>query len=234
MANKKLVVLGVCAHPDDMEFGAGGTVAKFSRDGAECHFVVCTDGSKGTRVPGMTARRLAAIREKEQLSSAKILGVKSVTFLKHVDGELFYDLKLRKEIVREIRRLKPDIVITHDPYQIYSENFVNHSDHRAVGAATIDATFPASRNPMTFPDLKKEGLEPHRVSEMYIMNMSNPNFAVDISKTVGTKIKAMAQHKSQGIGQHPEFLKEFAARFGKKFKCKYAEPFYRIKFFIQI
>lgn len=112
---EKLVVLGVGAHSDDLDFGAAGTFAKFAKEGADCYYLVCTDGSKGSRDPKMTPKRLAAIREKEQRTSAKLLGIKGVFFLKHKDGELVADMKLKKEIVRYIRKLKPDIVVAQGP-----------------------------------------------------------------------------------------------------------------------
>jgi LmbE family N-acetylglucosaminyl deacetylase len=226
----KLVVLGVGAHPDDMEFGAAGTFAKFAEDGADCYYLICTDGSKGSTDPKMTSERLADIRMKEQKASAKMLGIRNVFFLKNKDGELVADLKLKKEIVRHIRKLKPDIVITSDPTFLYNEGYVNHSDHRATGYATIDAVFPMSRNIMTFPELKKEGLEPHRVKQLYLVNLQNPNYGVDITKTIDLKVRAMSLHQSQGIGKHPEFLKEMAAGMGKRFGYKYAEPFFKIEF----
>jgi LmbE family N-acetylglucosaminyl deacetylase len=228
----KLVVLGVGAHPDDLEFGAGGTFAKFAKEGADCYYLVCTDGSKGSRDRTMTAKRLADIRIKEQKESAKMLGVKEVFFLKHKDGELIADLKLKKEIVRYIRKLKPDIVITSDPTFIYSDRFVNHSDHRAAGISTIDAVFPAARNHMTFPELAKEGLDAHRVKEMYLVNFANGNYGVDITKTIDIKLKAITLHQSQGIGQNSGFMKEMAANIGKRWKYKYAESFFRIQFMI--
>jgi LmbE family N-acetylglucosaminyl deacetylase len=229
---EKLVVLGVGAHSDDLDFGAAGTFAKFAKEGADCYYLVCTDGSKGSRDPKMTPKRLAAIRIKEQKASAKLLGVKNVFFLKHKDGELVADMKLKKEIVRYIRRLKPDIVVAQDPTYLFSERFVNHTDHRAAGISTIDAVFPAARNPMTFPELAKEGLSTHRVKEMYLVNRTNPNYAVDISKFMDLKVKALHQHQSQGIGQHSEFVKEMAKAMGKKWKYKYAETFFRINFAI--
>ena len=228
----KLVVLGVGAHSDDLDFGAAGTFAKFAKDGADCYYIVCTDGSKGSKDPKMTAKKLAATRIKEQKASAKMLGIKDVFFLHHKDAELVADLKLRKEIVRYVRKLKPDIVITHDPSYMFSDRFVNHTDHRAAGTATIDAVFPAARNSMTFPELKKEGLDVHRVKEMYLVNLSNPNYAVDISKFVDLKVRALAHHQSQGIGRNSGFVKEMAARNGKKYGYKYAETFFRIEFAI--
>ncbi len=230
---ERKVVLGVAAHSDDLDFGAFGTMAKLSHEGYDCYYLILTDGSKGSRVKGMTPAKLAAIRQKEQKNSAALLGAKGVFFQGHKDGELVPDLALRKEIVKYVRRLKPDIVITQDPTYMFSDRFVNHTDHRAAGTATIDAVFPAARNPMTFPDLRKRhGLEPHRVSQMYLTNLQNPNYAVDISKYIDLKIKALSMHKSQGIGQHPEFVREMSARLGKKWHYKNAETFFKIDFAI--
>lgn len=226
------VVLGVAAHSDDIDFNSFGTFAKLADKGYDCYYLVLTDGSKGTRDPKMTAKRLAETRRKEQLASAKLIGAK-VFFLEHRDGELVADINLRKEIVRYIRMLKPQIVITQDPSIMFSERFVNHTDHRAAGIATIDAVFPAARNPMTFPELKKEGLEPHRVSQMYLSNMRNPNFAVDITRYIDLKIKALTLHQSQGIGRAaPGFMREMSASLGKRWKYKHAETFFKIDFAI--
>jgi len=228
----KKVVLGVAAHSDDLDFGAFGTFCKFVDDGYDCYYLILTDGSKGSRDPKMTPARLAKIRQDELRQSAKMAGIKDVFFLGHADGELVADLKLRKEIVRYIRRLKPDIVVTQDPTYMYSERFVNHADHRAAGTATIDAVFPAARNPMTFPELKKEGLDHHRVAQMYLMNMQTPNYAVDITKYIDRKIKGLGIHKSQGIGQNPEWMRQMSANLGKKWKYKHAETFFKIDFAI--
>jgi len=234
MENKKTkkVVLGVAAHSDDLDFGASGTFAKFAHDGYDCYYLILTDSSKGSRDPKMTPSKLAAIRKKEQIASAKLIGVKDVFFLNHVDAELVADLKLRKEIVAYIRKLKPEIVVTQDPTYLFSDRFVNHTDHRAAGTATIDAVFPAARNPMTFPELKKQGLEPHRVSQMYLSNMQSPNFAVDISKYIDLKIKGISLHKSQGMSKNPEFMRAFSEALGKKWNFKHAETFFKIDFFI--
>ncbi len=233
MENKNgKVVLGVAAHSDDLDFGALGTFANFVNQGYKCYYLILTDGSKGSRDPKMTPKRLADIRKKEQLSSATLIGIKNVFFLDHKDGELVPDMKLRKEIVRYIRRLKPDIVVTQDPTYMFSDRFVNHTDHRAAGTATIDAVFPAARNSMTFPELKKEGHEPHRVSQMYLINMKDPNFAVDITKFIDLKIKALSMHKSQGIGSNPEFMRGMSANLGKKWNYKHAETFFKIDFAI--
>ena len=159
------------------------------------------------------------------------MGVKEVFFLGHVDGELVADLKLRKAIVSYIRKLKPDIVVTWDPSFIYSDRFVNHADHRAAGIATLDAIAPAARNPMTFPELKRGIIEPHAVSQIYISNMQNPNFAVDISKYVDLKIKGISLHKSQGMAKNPEFMRGFSQALGKKWNFKHAETFFKIEFF---
>ncbi len=227
---EKLVVLGVGAHPDDMEFGAAGTFAKFAKEGADCYYLVCTDGSKGTRDPKMTAKRLKAIRMREQNEAARILGIKRVFYLHHKDAELVVDLKLKKQIVRYIRKLKPNIVITQDPTFLYNEFYVNHPDHRAVGYATIDAVFPMSRNPMTFPELSKEGLKPHVVKQLYLTNFGNPNYGVDITNTIDIKIRAMKVHQSQGIGRNADFMREMSAGIGKRWGYKYAEPFFKIEF----
>src|SRR5271166_4583963 len=129
-------VLGVAAHPDDLDFGASGTFAKWAAQGASCYYLICTNGCKGSDDPKMTEQKLIKIRKAEQIAAGKVIGLKGVFFLGHNDTELVADIKLKKEIVRYIRKLKPDIVVTTDPTMIYSKRgYINHTDHRAAGLA---------------------------------------------------------------------------------------------------
>src|SRR3989304_9104279 len=180
-----MIVLGVAAHPDDLEFSASGTFARWAREGAKCYYLICTDGSKGSDDPKMTGAKLILLRKAEQKQAAKILGVKEVFFLDHKDTELVADLTLKKEIVRFIRKLKPDIVVTTNPTFIYSRErgFINHTDHRACGQATIDAVFPRARERLTFPELEKEGLTPHKVKTLYLTSFDDPTNTLDITDT---------------------------------------------------
>jgi len=162
-------VLVVSAHPDDPEFAAGGSVARLADNGTEVVYVVVTDGSQGGEDPKQKDSELVAIREKEQKAAARMLGVKKVEFLGYKDGHVMPDLKLRRDIVRMIRKHKPELVITHIPGRMLDQPMGgSHPDHLAVGEATLAAVYPDSRNPRAFRSLLKEGLQPHEVKEVWI------------------------------------------------------------------
>ncbi len=192
-------VMGVFAHPDDPEFFCGATFARWAHEGAHITFVFATSGDKGSDDPEMTSQKLALIREDEERCAAAVLGVKDVVFLRYPDGELQPTLGLRKDIVRQIRLRKPDILVTNDPTVYwFGSRSVNHSDHRAIGEAALDAVFPAARNPMYFPELLHvEGLEPHRVQHIYVVRSASPTTKVDVTGFIETKILALREHKSQ-------------------------------------
>jgi LmbE family N-acetylglucosaminyl deacetylase len=193
--NRALVAM---AHPDDPEFTAGATIAQWTDAGVEVTYVIVTDGSKGTGDRTMTAERLSALREAEQRSAARHLGVEHVVFLGFPDGEIAPDLVLRHAITREIRRFKPDIVVTHDPGTLYTDTFINHPDHRATGQAALDAVFPTARDPLSAPFLlQQEGLEPHHVREVYLTGSRTPDTWVDIAPTFARKLAALREHASQ-------------------------------------
>src|SRR5437870_5817051 len=128
-------VLVVGAHPDDPEFACGATSALWAAEGKEIYYLVCTRGHKGTSDRDMTTERLIDLREREQRAAAAVIGVHQVDFLDFTDGELAPTLEFRRAIVEVIRRVRPDIIFTHDPTTYYSENYINHPDHRAVGTA---------------------------------------------------------------------------------------------------
>ncbi len=225
-------VLAVFAHPDDIDFTASGTIAKWAKNGAYITYLVCTDGGKGSDDPTMTSKKLSAIRKKEQLEAAEILGVQDVIFLNHPDGELMVDLKLKEEISRVIRQKKPDVVITLDPAFLYSteRGFVNHADHRAAGQATIDSVFPLARDRLNFPHHEKQGLASHKTKTLLLVSVDAPEHFEDISKTFDKKLQALKAHKSQ-ISFDSTFkkrIKDRAKMLGKKAKCLYAEGFKRI------
>ncbi len=191
-------ILGVFAHPDDPEFFAGATFAKWAADGAEITFVVATSGDKGSSDPEMTHARLAEIRECEEREAAAALGVKEVVFLRYGDGELVADLALRRDITRMIRLTKPDIVVTNDPTVWYSRRGINHPDHRAIGAAALESIFPTARDRLNFIEHERdEGLAPHKVTTVYIAGAAEPNLAVDVTDALETQIRALRAHKSQ-------------------------------------
>lgn len=191
-------VLGVFAHPDDPEVWAGGTFARWAAEGAEIVFVMATSGDKGSSDPDMTSERLVEIREEEERRAAAALGVKDVVFLRYRDGELEPSLALRRDIVREMRRFKPDVLVTCDPTSWYSENRINHSDHRAIGEAALAAAFPTARDRLNFPEMERdEGLAAHKTRQVYIAGAVNPNTTVDITDYVDAKIRSLREHKSQ-------------------------------------
>ncbi|MEM3839260.1 MAG: PIG-L deacetylase family protein [Candidatus Micrarchaeaceae archaeon] len=226
-----MIVLGVAAHPDDLDFGAAGSFAKWAREGASCYYLICTDGSKGSNDPKMTEGRLIKIRRGEQLSAGKVLGLKGVFFLNHKDTQLAADLELKKEVVRYIRKLRPDIVVAMDPTLVYSKRgFVNHTDHRAAGQAAIDAVYPMARDRLTFNELEKEGLSPHKVKTLYLINFDNHNEVIDITKTINAKIEALSCHKSQISEESLKRARKMASIIGKEKGYKYAEAFVKLEF----
>jgi LmbE family N-acetylglucosaminyl deacetylase len=191
-------VLGVFAHPDDPEFFAGATFARWAAEGAEITFLMATSGDKGSADPEMTHERLSAMREDEERAAAKALGVKEVIFLRYPDGELAPTLQLRRDIVRAIRQFKPDIVVTTDPTTWYTERSINHPDHRAIGEATLAAVFPTARDRLNFLEMEREeGLEVHKTRQLYIAGTQRPNIKIDVTDYVDTQITALREHKSQ-------------------------------------
>lgn len=225
-------VLLIVAHPDDPEFGAGATVAKWTHAGVRVIFVIVTDGSKGSAEPDMTMEKLVAMREKEQTAAAKALGVEEVIFLGQPDGQIRNTIELREMIVRQIRTYKPDLVITHDPTsRIVANQYPNHTDHRVVGDTVLDAVFPLARDRLNFPEHEAEGLEPHKTFDVFLVFTNEPNMWVDVSDTLDTQIKALLEHKSQ-IGE-PEALekrvRERAELRAEKVSFEYAEVFRWVK-----
>jgi len=219
--------LVISAHPDDAEFGAAGTAHLWTKDGWEFFYLICSDGSKGTEDPEMTPQKLIPLRREEQRAAARVVGVKDVFFLDHVDGELRYTPELMREVVRHIRRLKPYAVFSHDPNQIVRNMFINHPDHRCVGEVAIDAVYPIARNRPSFPELLDEGLEPYSVKEVYLWTASEMNFEVDISDVVELKFEALRQHKSQ----FSDFdgMQERVRAFWREPDGRYLERFRRIQ-----
>lgn len=232
--SERKTLLAVGAHADDMDFGASGTVAKFIGEGWDAYYIVATDGSRGSEDPEMTHARLADMRQKEQLAAAKTLGVKDVFFLGHTDTQLVADQLLKEEIVRIIRKFRPTIAITMDPTFYYYAGeefgFVNHTDHRNIGLATLDAVFPMARDRLTFPEHEKEGLAPWRTEELWLVNFTEPKHVIDISSTWEKKVAALRCHKSQ-FKDVDSFLKRMTERskmFGQGKGYEHAESFTRI------
>jgi LmbE family N-acetylglucosaminyl deacetylase len=221
-------VMVVTAHPDDSEFGAGGTVARFVKDGCEVTYVIATNGNKGSGDRTMTPERLAQIRAEEQRNAARTLGVARVEFLGYPDCELEDTRDLRRDITREIRRWRPDLVITMNPHRTYNL-YASHRDHRTVAGAALDCIYPLARDHMSFPELMPE-FEPHKVREVYLMQWENPHLVVDITDVMDLKLKALACHVSQ-VGDFAGVetrIRERAGEIGRAKGYAYAESFDRI------
>jgi LmbE family N-acetylglucosaminyl deacetylase len=222
--------LVVFAHPDDAEFGSAGTAAKLAREGKDVFYAVVTDGSKGSSDPEMTTEKLIALRRREQCEAARIVGVKDVSFLGFPDGMLEPTLQVRKAITACIRQYKPDVVICQNPTRdINAGVFVQHPDHLAAGEATLAAIYPSARDRMTFPELLAEGLEPHKVNEIWIPG-SNTDFFVDISDTIDVKVEALLAHASQVKEEVREWIPSRAKQVGEPQGIASAEAFKRIIF----
>ncbi|PJF35471.1 MAG: PIG-L family deacetylase [Candidatus Thermofonsia Clade 1 bacterium] len=224
----------IVAHPDDIEFSCAGTVARWVREGTQVCYVLCTSGDVGIAEPGMTKARAAEIREAEQRAAAAILGVQEVVFLREPDGMLEATLALRKKLVREIRRFKPDAVICGDPQVLWAgDGYINHPDHRAAALAALDAIFPAAGQPNLFEELAEEGLSAHKVYKVFVMTWERSDNLtyVDISSTIDLKIAALKAHKSQiGDWDPSESLKAWAAERARGLEFEYAETFRVITF----
>lgn len=231
LADEHRRVLLVAAHPDDPEFSSGGTVARWVRAGLDVIFVVATSGDKGTPDKDMTGERLSNMREEEQRAAAARLGVTEVVFLRFPDGEMLPNLELRGAVTRMIRIYKPYAVMTHDPLTLfYNNEFINHPDHRAIGQATVDAIYPTARDPLQFPEQTREGLEPHKVKEIFLFGTEQPNVLVDISETIEDKIEALKLHVSQvgAAEQLAERVKTRSSQIAEPHGLQYAEAFRRI------
>jgi LmbE family N-acetylglucosaminyl deacetylase len=224
---KPVHMMVITPHPDDAEFGVAGTVARWTGEGKDVIYVVCTNGDKGSNDPDVKPRELAGIREKEQLAAAKLLDVREVIFLRHPDQALEDTPEFRKEIVRLIRTYKPKVVVTADPYRRY----IWHRDHRITGQVTLDAIFPYARDFHSYPDLLDEGLPPHKVEEVWLWAAQEPNYRTDITATFAAKVAALRCHKSQ-VGDYPsggleDRLRQRHKELAQGEDYELAEAFYR-------
>jgi LmbE family N-acetylglucosaminyl deacetylase len=192
-------VLVVISHPDDGEFGAGATIATLTAAGARVDYVVTTDGSKGTEDPAIRPEELAATRQSEQRAAADLLGVTDIVHLGYPDGYLQPTLDLRRDITRQIRRYRPDLVITQNPQRRLDHNpYIGHPDHLATGEATLAAVYPAARDHLNFPELwTDERLEPWKVRQVLLTGVEEPNLWVDVSDTFELGLAAILAHASQ-------------------------------------
>jgi LmbE family N-acetylglucosaminyl deacetylase len=229
MADRIQRVMVITAHPDDAEFGAGGTVAKLVKEGKYVTYCILTNGDKGSGDRAMTAERLVEIREDEQRQAARVLGVEVVDFLGFPDCELEDTRESRRAVTAAIRRHRPDLVITQNPMRTKLLG-ASHRDHRVAAGLALDCIYPFARDHMTFPELLEQGLEPHKVKEIYMMWWQEPEVVVDISETIDLKIKALACHASQlkDMAGVEKRVRERSAELGKVNGVAYAETFDRI------
>jgi LmbE family N-acetylglucosaminyl deacetylase len=229
MSKKPWRALVVSAHPDDIEFGAAGTIAKWADEGAEITFCIVTDGSSGTQDKELMGENLQNVRIEETGAAADVLGVEEVVWLGYPDGYLEYTLELRRDIARVFRTYKPHRFMVMDPTPTIEDRFINHPDHRAAGQASLDVSMTAGTTPGHFPELLNEGLEPWRgLRELWIMGPARGPMVVDISTTVERKIDALRCHKSQ-IGEQIEdmadWIRTWTAEAGKEKGYAHAETF---------
>ena len=223
-------VMSVHAHPDDQEFTVAGTLAYWAGCGTRVVSVIVTSGEAGSNDPsrdGGYKSTLAGIREKEQLAACAILGIKDTIFLHYPDGELEPTMQLRREITRVMRTFKPDTLVIGDPQGVfYGSGYINHPDHRAAAQAALYAGFPSSETRLIFTDLLDEGLEPHKISQVFIHGAEVSDTWIDIAASIDLKISALRCHASQLGDWDPEkMIREWAAEEGKKQGLQYAEVF---------
>ncbi len=210
---KKILV--VLAHPDDPEFFCGATLARWTRAGHGLEYYLMTCGDKGynewTTTDDIKPDDLCNVRHQEQTAAASVIGAKAVHFMDRPDGYLVPDMDLRREVVRVIRKMKPDILMTCDPQTVFASYGINHPDHRAAGQAVLDAVFPAAGNAAYFPELLDEGLAPHMPAEVWCSLTNEPTVTLDVTETWPVKLEALLQHKTQ-IGDVDKFTARMKSR----------------------
>jgi LmbE family N-acetylglucosaminyl deacetylase len=220
-------VMAIVAHPDDIEFSCSGTIARWVKAGARACYVLCTSGDVGIAKRGMTKEEATQIREAEATEAARVAGVTDIVFLRCPDGMLEATIELRRKLVREIRRFRPEVVITGDPTIVWAgEDYINHPDHRAAATAALDATFPAAGQPNLFEDLEAEGVRAHKPRKVFATMWGNGDTFVDITETIDIKVAALRAHTSQMKDWDPEpSIKEWAAMAAKGKEMQYAESY---------
>ncbi len=218
-------VLVIVAHPDDPEFGCGGSIARWVEAGREVRYVLCTSGDKGSWDPAISPGQMAAVREQEQMEAAAELGVRECIFLRHLDGEVEASLAMRREISMLLRQYRPQTVVTHDPYLHYQL----HPDHRAVGTVVMDA-IAAARDIGYFPEQLNEEISAHRVKDLLLFRPQEVNYWVDISPTYERKVAALRRHASQvgRIENLEERMRERAQSAAQGSEYELAESFQRV------
>lgn len=221
--------LVVSAHPDDIEFGSAGTIAKWTDAGAEVVYCIVSDGSTGTQDRSAIGQSLSSVRREEAEKAAAVVGVSDIFWLAYRDGYVEYSLELRRDIGRVFRQVRPHRFMVMDPTPTIEDRFVNHPDHRAVGLASLDVVVTAGTTPGHFPELLDEGVEPWRgLRELWIMGPGSKPVIVDISSTIDRKLEALMCHKSQvgeDAGRIAEFVRSYTAAAGAPHGFAHAESF---------
>jgi LmbE family N-acetylglucosaminyl deacetylase len=226
-------VLVVTAHPDDVDFGAAGTVATLTEAGIEVSYCIVTDGDAGGFDAAVPRSAIPAIRQAEQRAAAEVVGVSEVHFLGHPDGGVMPTIELRRDISRVIRQVRPQRVITQSPERNYTRIYASHPDHLATGEAALCAVYPDARNPFAHAELLDEGYEPWSVREVWMMIGMRPDVYVDITDVFDRKMKALLSHVSQmpdpdGLEPRIREWGEAIARSGKLPTGRLAEGFQRV------
>jgi len=224
-------VLVVAAHPDDIEFGAAATVARWTAEGSSVRYLVVTRGEKGSDDPRADPVELGALREREQRAAAAEIGVQEVDFLDEPDGQVQATLALRERITFAVRSFRPEAVMTHDPTVLFVNNeWVNHPDHRAVGEATVDAVFPTARDPLNFREHLDAGIGAWKVAELYLWSTNEANQLVDIGETLERKIAALQHHASQfrSFDEIARWVRQRSEELGERAGYRAAEGFRRV------
>jgi LmbE family N-acetylglucosaminyl deacetylase len=218
--------LVIVAHPDDPEYFFAGTLARWVQGGTVVRYIICTSGQIGIQDRSLAKGDVAAIREAEQIAAAGVIGVKEVVFLHHQDGLLENSLLLRRQLVREIRIFRPEVVLINDPTIVFGEDFINHPDHRIAATAALDSVFPLAEMPLLFSELEEEGFQPHQVRKVYIQTWQKPNIWINITGTMDLKIAAIQKHASQMGQRDPSAeIRASAAKSAKFTGIKFAETF---------
>jgi LmbE family N-acetylglucosaminyl deacetylase len=217
--------LAVYAHPDDADVGCGGTLARWIKEGCEVHVIICTDGARGTLDPKLKPVALARKRAQELADANAVVGVTHCRSLGLADGELEDTREFRRELVRTVREVRPDIVLGHDPTAIFfGQAYFNHRDHRILGMALLDAVSPTAALPLYFPDAGP----PHQVSTMYLSGTLEPDVWIDVTDTIDVKAAAVECHASQfagGEGWAGEAIRRRAEEEGRRAGVRFAEAF---------
>lgn len=228
--------LAVFAHPDDAEFMFGGTIARLTGQGADVNYVVCTDGANGGVDLTTTGAELAATRATELRAAADVLGVGEIASLGYPNDELHVNDDLKRDVIREIRRFRPEVLLTMAPQRLPGAPLdFQHGDHLAASEATFTAAYPQSYKARIYPELLDEGLEPHRVNEIWMSAFDEADLYVDVTDQIATKMAAIWCHRSQireADGGVDWLLEHWVGPpmidAGQRIGCRYAERYLRV------